>query len=951
MPRKRRFTIRLQLLGLFGLMLLTGGLVLALDELERQRNQQAMAELKDVSLAGLGAIKSVSDAYGLDITDTTFRVRNGLLSWDAGVAMIDAARQRIDEDWATLAVLSRSESQENLFWQIVEARRRADRASAELRAILQRKDMPALGRFADDELYPAIDPVTARLKQLSDLSMIQAGQQVREASELAQQVAWLRTGITLVALLVVSALGRTLLRDIYKGVESLTWLAQRMRARDFKAMPRHIPDGELGDVLDSFVSMRDEVDNYDQQLTRQLRDNEQFRRELQQRELFQNSLLASAQVAIMSFDQDGLITSFNPFAERLSGYAAGEMVGQRGIDQLLDVRELRRVASALSAATERDIKPDQRLLQSLVEQGTPAMEWTLLRRDGRRQPILLATSALRTVDEELVGYLGVATDLSKIKELERQLRASEWRAREANEAKSTFLAAMSHEIRTPMIGVTGMLDVLGHSALDEDQRNTLQVIQQSAASLLQIIGDILDFSKIEAGHLELSPETVDLAALLRAVTANFASAASAKGVVMQCHVDPRIGPAYVVDALRLRQILANFLSNAVKFTSEGTIESALEWVGMQGEMQRLCVRISDTGIGITPEQQTRLFKPFHQAEDSTTRRFGGTGLGLVISRRLAELMGGRIELESQPGKGTTLRLWLSLKAGQVEDIATAPGIGNGVASRARSAPDIAEAERERSLVLVVDDHPTNRLVIARQLALAGYASESAEDGRKGLECWRSGRYALVFADVHMPQMDGYEMVRALRLIERDEARGHTPVIALTAAALKGEAERCKAAGMDDYLAKPATIAELQACLQRWLPHTWASVEPTATAVAVPVPAEAMAPALWRRDVLSGLVGDDPVLMARVLADFLETTRADLATVQNAFDTGDAVAIAREAHKIKGAARAIGADELAEAAQVLERSAKAGDLAQCRAARAGLNLAVSGLQEELARENG
>lgn len=932
--------IRLQLLGLFGLMLLAGAAVLVVDESERWRNRTALAALKDESLAGLRRVKAVSDAYGLDIVDSAVRVHSGAMSWESGIIQVDTARLRIDEHWAALAALPRSEDEESLFRQIVQARRLADRATAELREILARRDRAALAVFVDAEMYPAVDPVIGRLKRLSDLSMISAERAVQRAEAAAQRAAWLRTGISLLALVVIVLVGRVLLRNIYKGVENLTWLAQRMREKDYAAQPRYQPSGELGEVMDSFLRMRDDVRGYAEELTGQLARNEATRAALQARELFQQSLLSAAQVAILSLDREGRFTSVNPYAERLCGYRADELVGLLGLDHLLDRGELRRVAAAMSAALEREVPADAGLLAVLVEQGTPPLEWSLQGKGGRRVPVLLATSALRDEAGERVGYLCVGTDLAQIKALEKQLRASEARAREASEAKSAFLAAMSHEIRTPMIGVTGMLEVLSHSPLDPEQRRTVQVIQQSAQALLQIIGDILDFSKVEAGRMELAPSTVSLPRLLRATAANYTGSASSKGLVLRCTIDERVGPAHLVDGLRLRQVLSNFLSNAIKFTEAGEVELKLEWLGAVDHADRFCFSVRDTGIGVTPEQQARLFQPFTQAEGTTTRRFGGTGLGLAIARRLTELMGGRLEMDSEAGRGTTLRLWLTLPRGRVEELEPEPLAEAPQDFPARPLPSVAAAEAERSLVLIVDDHPTNRQVVGRQLALAGYASETADDGREGLERWRSGRYALVLSDVHMPHMDGYEFARELRRVEREEGRRHTPVVALTAAALKGEAERCLAAGMDDYLAKPVSIAQLVATLQRWLPHTRRAA---GAATATPLPQAETPPLPLSHDVLREIAGDDPASWRALLDDFLASTRGDLSSVQAAREAGDVAQLAREAHKIKGAARLIGAEELARAAEAVEQHAKVEDWPQILPLLADLHTAAERLR--------
>lgn len=812
--RLRRLSLRHQLWALFGLFLLAGATVLVIDEIAQYRARQSLLDLKDDSLQRMRRLKAVSDAYGLTVVDTTFRVRNALIGWDDGLAAVERARQAIDRDWRALAAMPRSGEQQRLFDEVASQRALADAAIARLREVLLARDIAALGVFADTALYPAIDPVTARIQALSDLAMVEADALVRTDLARNRQVSVLRIGLSLLALLLAALIGRTVLRNAYHGVEALTFVARRMREHDYTAVPRHRPRGEFATVMDAFNEMRRDVLDFETEL----------------------------------------------------------------IDQL--------------ARNEATLDANRRL--------------------------------------------------------QDELRGSEARAQAANHAKSAFLASMSHEIRTPMIGVTGMIEVLAHTRLEPDQRRALNVIQQSSQSLLQIIGDILDFSKIEADKLELAPEPVRLDALVRATTANYAGAASSKGLGLECTVDPRVAPAYRGDPLRLRQVLSNFLSNAIKFTERGEVRVTLAWLGEATPASdgtprdRLSLQVTDTGIGIAADAQARLFQPFSQAEDDTTRRFGGTGLGLVICDRLARLMGGEVSMDSAPGRGTTMRVGLVLPRARLADVAVEPDdAAVPVPFSARAVPDIARAERERSLVLLVDDHPTNRLVIARQLALAGYASESAEDGAEALERWRSGRYALLLSDVHMPRLDGYRLARAIREEEARDGRPRTPIVALTAAALKGEAERCLGAGMDDYLAKPVSVPVLQTCLQRWLPHTAATDAGLDATRAGDAPdagnsgangaqeadnrtdGRDQAPALDGH-TLQALTGGDPAEARALLDDFLDSTRVDLAELDRALADRDDAGLARQAHKIKGAARLVGATALAEIAAALEAAMRGDD---------------------------
>ncbi|RFP61475.1 response regulator [Luteimonas weifangensis] len=936
------------MLALFGLLLLAGAAVLLLDEIAQHRARQSLRALETQSLGRLHALKAVADGYSLGVVDTTFKVRNYLIDWPDGVAALDRAHAAIQRHWRELEAMPRTPAQQRLFAQTAQARLRADRATVELRAILVQQDIAALGRFADGALYPAIDPVATRLQTLSDQAMLQAQAKVRAEVRRGYRDSALRIGLSLLALLVATLAGQRILRDAYRGIEALTRLAQRMREHDYVAAPGARPRGEFGEVMDAFLDMRSDVLKFEAELTDQLVRNERVREALEQREAFQRSLLDAAQTAIVAADEHGTVTRINPFAERLLGWPAADLLGRRQLHELFEPDSLQALAQSLSRAGGGDVAPGWDALQRLAARKQAPREMALRNRRGRALPVLLALSPMHDDAGQPLGLLLVATDLSALKRLEHALRDSEARAREANHAKSAFLAAMSHEIRTPMIGVTGMVEVLSHTALDTEQRRALNVIQSSAQSLLQIIGDILDFSKIEAGRLDLQPAATSLARVLHSVVANFSGSASSKGLTLTCSVDERVPPAHYADALRLRQILGNFLSNAIKFTEAGSVQAVLEWRGgdprddLAHGRDLLSFRVTDTGIGISEEAQARLFQPFSQAEGDTTRRFGGTGLGLAICRRLAELMGGEVGLESVPGLGTTLRLTLTLPRAPLAEVgpeAAAAPAATGLA--VRRLPTVAEAERERSLVLLVDDHPTNRMVIARQLALAGYASEAAEDGAAGLEQWRSGRFALLLSDVHMPRLDGYELARRIRAEEARDGRARTPIVALTASALKGEAERCLAAGMDDYLAKPVGIPALTAALRRWLPHT-APPEPAADAAPAPLPQLAHPPALDPA-TLDALTGGDPAEARTLLDDFLASTAQDLAALEAACAAGDLAALTRQAHKIKGAARMIGAPELAQTAAALEAAGRGGTWAPLPSLAADLATAAERLR--------
>jgi signal transduction histidine kinase/ActR/RegA family two-component response regulator len=386
---------------------------------------------------------------------------------------------------------------------------------------------------------------------------------------------------------------------------------------------------------------------------------------------------------------------------------------------------------------------------------------------------------------------------------------------EASNSKSMFMATMSHELRSPLAGVIGMTELALDTELDTQQRDYIHMAHSAAQGLLLVIGDILDYSKLEAGKIALDESSFSLRETIGEACAMLLIAARSKGIDLAVDIDSNLPSWLSGDGPRLRQVVTNIVSNAVKFTERGTVTVTAKGTPLAGTT-RIRIEVTDSGIGIDPQALPRLFEPFTQADNSTARKYGGTGLGLTISARLIEAMGGEIGATSEPGTGSTFWFEVDLLVVDASD----PPVALLQPLERRSMPGPPDTATREQVILVADDNLINQIVAASVLEKIGYRAELVGDGNEAVAATAQTTYAAVLMDCQMPGMDGYEATREIRRCER--GRTHVPIIALTAYTLPGDREKCLAAGMDDYLNKPVTPTVLHDTLTR---HIAASREP------------------------------------------------------------------------------------------------------------------------------
>jgi PAS domain S-box-containing protein len=601
---------------------------------------------------------------------------------------------------------------------------------------------------------------------------------------------------------------------------------------------------------------------------------------LRDQQFYTRSLIESNIDALITTDPAGIITDVNKQMEALTGCTRDELIGAPFKDCFTDPNR-----------AEAGIK------RVLGEKSVTDYELTARARDGKQTVVSYNATTFYDRNRKLQGVFAAARDVTERKLFEAELQQAKAAAESASRTKSDFLASMSHEIRTPMNAIMGIADLLAQTALTPEQDKFVQIFRRSGDNLLNLINDILDLSKVEASQLDLERTGFSLSDHLEKVIEMVAPRAHEKGLTLSCEIDPSVSNDLVGDPTRLRQVLLNLLGNAIKFTETGTVSLKVEPHNDPAVPTALRFTVADTGIGIASEKLARVFERFTQADSSTTRRFGGSGLGLTISRRLVELMGGRIWVESQVDRGSVFAFAVPFEPWLAADRPVSASVGAGPA-----------APLPALRILMAEDSPDNCTITLAYLEHTPYRITVAETGAIACRLFMAEDFDLVLMDRQMPVMDGLTATRTIRAWETAHGRQPTPIIALTASALKGDRETCLAAGCTAYLTKPIKQDVLLQAIKDF------------SVIGPP-----LAP--------SPEAGERASQAARKLAErtpaYLENCRGSIAILHAALDRADFPAVVLLGHNLRGSGGGFGFQALTDIGAGLERAAASEELAESR----------------------
>jgi PAS domain S-box-containing protein len=590
------------------------------------------------------------------------------------------------------------------------------------------------------------------------------------------------------------------------------------------------------------------------------------------------NITANMNLGLLEVDNDEIIQFANQSFCDMSGYTSDELLGRRASE--LFIREEQLEMMEMKNKSRKKVVSD-------------AYEIAVKNKSGRAKWWLISAAPRYNDKEELVGSIGIHLDITEQKNLEYELLEAREQAEQSATAKQSFLANMSHEIRTPMNAILGMSRELQKTMLNEQQKLYLNIINNAGEHLMVIINDILDISKIEAGKLSLETIGFRINDVIRNTVQVMEHRASEKGLLLNYSVDERIAPVLLGDPYRLKQILLNLLSNAVKFSEKGSVDISCRLRVKYKEVHSVQLSVTDKGIGMDKEFLQNLFQNFTQEDRSVSRKFGGTGLGMTISKQLTELMGGNITVESEKNVGTTITLVIPFSVGQDADV---PSVGLRIADNS-----ILNGKR----ILLVEDNDVNRLVAITTLAHYGADISEAVNGLEAVEALRNNRFDLVLMDMQMPVMDGLEATKVIR----NSVNASIPIIALTANAIQGESDKCYEAGMNDFVSKPFEEESLVAMIAKWLGK---EVNMTVTEkITAPV-------ALYDLSRLNAMSKNNDAFVKKVVSLFVEQATITLPKIGIAMNTNDFALLKSQAHFIKSSIDNLGIHSLKENVRNIEK---------------------------------
>ena len=676
------------------------------------------------------------------------------------------------------------------------------------------------------------------------------------------------------------ALSAELSTAITPGFEALVFKASR-GIEDIYELTYIRKDGSRFPAVVSVTALRDAGDAIIGYLligtdntARKLVEEEQKKSDqrLRDQQFYTRSLIESNIDALMTTDPSGIITDVNKQMEALTGCTRDELIG----------------APFKNYFTDPD-RAEAGIKRVLSEKSVTDYELTARARNGKQTTVSYNATTFHDRDRTLQGVFAAARDVTEAKRIEMELKLARAIAESASRTKSDFLASMSHEIRTPMNALMGIADLLAKTYLTEEQEKYVRIFRRAGDNLLNLINDILDLSKVEASQLELEHAGFSLADQIEIVMEMVGPRAREKGLVLFCEIGDGLPEGLLGDSTRLRQVLLNLLGNAVKFTNAGQVFLRVTQEKGIGLAPALKFTVSDTGIGIPLNKIARIFERFVQADTSTTRRFGGSGLGLTISKRLVELMGGQIWVESEAERGSVFSFTLPQEIWQVPDRPQVAPIGIN-----------PEAPLTALRILLAEDSPDNCTITIAYLEDTPYTIDIAETGAIACQMFRTGDYDLVLMDRQMPVMDGLTATRTIRAWEQENQRVAVPILALTASALKGDREMCLAAGCTAFLTKPIKQDVL---LRAIFEHSQAHPKSG-------LPAGIAA---------SPLILADSKKAARV-AGFLDNCRANVLVIEIAISRADFEQIEYLAHGMRGAGGMFGFPAITDFGGFLEDAA-------------------------------